>query len=111
MHIAEKLASFDRRTRQIAEKGINDIIFELEMGDHSQSPAFPRHTGNSMQYSSSDCSQGFYMGMLQSQAPQYHNFSDIELLHYISKVPVAVYPSYSVILTKLNIFERELGNI
>ena len=74
MHIAEKLASFDRRTRLIAEKRINDIIFELEMGDHSQSPAFPRHPGNSMQYSSSDCSQGSYMGMLQSQAPHYHNF-------------------------------------
>lgn len=74
LYIAEKLASFDRRTWLIAEKRINDIIFELEMGDHSQSPAFSCHTGNSMQYSPSDCSQGSYMGMLQSQSPQYHNF-------------------------------------
>lgn len=74
LYIAEKLASFDRRTRLVAEKRINDIIFELEMGDHSKSPAFSRHTGNSMQYSPSDCSQGSYMGMLRSQSPQYHNF-------------------------------------
>eukprot|EP00112_Aurelia_sp_Birch-Aquarium-sp1_P024659 Seg788.15 transcript_id=Seg788.15/GoldUCD/mRNA.D3Y31 product="hypothetical protein" protein_id=Seg788.15/GoldUCD/D3Y31 len=31
MHIAQKLAQFDRRKRAIAEKRINDIVFELEM--------------------------------------------------------------------------------
>ena len=32
-YIAEKLANFDKRTRIIAKKRINDIIFELEMGE------------------------------------------------------------------------------
>ena len=69
MYIAEKLANFDRRTRMIAEKRINDIIFELEMGDHSSQSSL-HHVSNSMQGG-----QGTYMGMLQTHAPQYHGFS------------------------------------
>ena len=34
-YVSEKLASFDRRTRLIAEKRISDILFELEMNDQS----------------------------------------------------------------------------
>ena len=75
MYIAEKLANFDGRTRMIAEKRISDILFELELGEHSQSPAYPLQPSQaSMQYSSNDCSSGSYMGILQSQTPQYHNF-------------------------------------
>lgn len=32
LYVAEKLASFDKRTRMVAEKRICDILFELEMG-------------------------------------------------------------------------------
>ena len=34
-YVSEKLTSFDRRTRQIAEKRISDILFKLEMNDQS----------------------------------------------------------------------------
>ena len=34
-YVSEKLASFDKRTRLIAEKRISDILFELEMNDQS----------------------------------------------------------------------------
>ena len=33
LYISEKLASFDRRTRMLAEKRISDIIFEIEMSN------------------------------------------------------------------------------
>ena len=46
-YIAEKLANFDKRTRMIAKKRINDIIFELEMGDHSSQSSL-HHVSNSM---------------------------------------------------------------
>ena len=69
LYVAEKLANFDKRTRIIAEKRISDILFELELGGHSQTPGFT-------QYSPNECSSGSsYMGMLQSsQTPQYHSF-------------------------------------
>ena len=34
-YVSETLASFDRRTRLIAENRISDILFELEMNDQS----------------------------------------------------------------------------
>lgn len=33
LYVAERLRNFDRRTRMIAEKRINDILFELEMSN------------------------------------------------------------------------------
>ena len=63
MYITKKLANFDRRTRMFAEKKINDIMFELEMGDHSSQSSL-HYVSNSMQGG-----QGTYMGMLQTHAP------------------------------------------
>ena len=35
MYVSEKLSTFDRRTRMIAEKRISDILFELEMNSQT----------------------------------------------------------------------------
>ena len=34
-YVSEKLATFDRRSRMIAEKRISDILFETEMNSHN----------------------------------------------------------------------------
>ena len=34
-YFSEKLATFDRRSRMIAEKRISDILFEIEMNSHN----------------------------------------------------------------------------
>ena len=58
-YVSETLASFDRRTRLIAENRISDILFELEMNDQSH-----QITGQSHFTHSPSGASGF-MSMLQ----------------------------------------------
>ena len=57
LYIAEKLSGFDKRSRMIAEKRINDIIFEFEMGAMN----------NEQQIHWQDIPSEGYMNMLQNQ--------------------------------------------
>ena len=53
MHVAEKLLQFDRRTRKIAEKRINDIFFDIEMNGRNSFQS----SGQSMHPISPDTSE------------------------------------------------------
>lgn len=68
MYVAEKLETFDRRKRMIAENRIQNLLFELEIQEeHSpQDHSMTRH----LQTSSHNRNQGStsYMGMLQSDS-------------------------------------------
>ena len=57
LYIAEKLSGFDKRSRMIAEKRINDVIFEIEMGA----------INNERQTHWQDIPPQGYMNMLQNQ--------------------------------------------
>ena len=62
--ISEKLASFDRRTRMLAEKRISDIIFEIEMSNDQ----VLRQNWNSDHMTQST---GRYMDMLHNSQQMY----------------------------------------
>ena len=66
MHIAQKLAQFDRRKRAIVEKRINDIIFELEMSESLPQSTMNHYEG--FQYNGNmviPSNQGPFMTMMQ----------------------------------------------
>ena len=46
-HIAGKLKSMSRQQRTLAEKRINDVIFEIEMGEFQQ-PSSSRNSFNNV---------------------------------------------------------------
>lgn len=52
MYVDEKLNKLDKRSRSVAEKRINDILFELEMGGEINTQP-PAHTQQFQQFSSS----------------------------------------------------------
>lgn len=74
LYIEEKLNSFDKRKRTIAEKRISDIIFEIEMSSEIPmnpavnfpvTPTVQNFQNQSTPYNSSSASAG-YLSMLQS---------------------------------------------
>ena len=42
-YVSEKLETFDRRSRMIAEKRISDILFEIEMNSHDTTSQAQEH--------------------------------------------------------------------
>ena len=42
-YVSEKLETFDRRSRMIAEKRISDILFEIEMNSHDTTSQVQEH--------------------------------------------------------------------
>ena len=73
MYVAEKLETFDKRKRMIAENRIQNLLFELEIEEEhsSQDSSVTRHSQTSTQ----NRNQGSisYMRMLQSHSPpQFH---------------------------------------
>ena len=57
-YVSEKLATFDKRSRMIAEKRISDVLFEIEMNSHN--------TMNQVQeYVAQGHSAGTYMSLLR----------------------------------------------
>ena len=73
MYVAEKLETFDKRKRMLAENRIQNLLFELEIEEEhsSQDPSVTRHS----QTSTHNRNQGSisYMRMLQSHSPpQFH---------------------------------------
>lgn len=73
MYVAEKLETFDKQKRMIAENQIQNLLFELKIEEEhsSQDPSVPRHS----QTSTHNRNQGSisYMRMLQNHSPsQFH---------------------------------------
>ena len=56
-YVSEKLETFDRRSRMIAEKRISDILFEIEMNSHDTTSQVQEHAPQGH-------SAGTYMSLL-----------------------------------------------